>query len=382
MRLEIEGVQARLSCCGHDCVVLFGSPSNQPTHTAAPTQPLLPFSHLPLMAFRSFTVLSVLIIISAAALAQVFSSSQPLFANNSPSSQSNPYIPSGISTTCADYLTSLNNDTSFAACTQSLTSVLAQFAPGASTSAVTSSATTTTLQSLCKNNPPISCSQSTVTAQLSAFYAACSHELTSTPNQSVKTTYDSMYGLIPFSQAVCSKDDNGNYCAAKLSNTTSTTSIGNVALAESPQTLLRNYLYTTSGTPTRRGLTNATAALVPNTTTFQNTNLVFLFLDPNADANQLCQTCTRAILTPYITFESTAPYAPGLSQSLLFAGQTNLYNNITSKCTAGFLSGAVAAAGGLSGSIVGSGALRLDSQELSVAVSAILGVAALIAASF
>lgn len=86
-------------------------------------------------------------------------------------------------------------------------------------------------------------------------------------------------------------------------------------------------------------------------------------------------------MTPYITFESNCPYGPSISQSLLFAGQTNLYNNITSKCGSNFLSGAVQAAGGLSSGLLSGAAPQIDGQELSAAVSAILGVAALLAAS-
>lgn len=195
-----------------------------------------------------------------------------------------------------------------------------------------------------------------------------------------------MYAMVPLSQAICSKDDNGDYCAANLSNASTT---GTVALVDSAQSqkqaLLRQYLYSASDTTApaaRRDLSNTNiTALVPNVTTYQSTNLVFLFLDASSTSSQLCTTCTRNIMTPYITFESNCPYGPSISQSLLFAGQTNLYNNITSKCGSNFLSGAVQAAGGLSSGLLSGAAPQIDGQELSAAVSAILGVAALLAAS-
>jgi len=98
-------------------------------------------------------------------------------------------------------------------------------------------------------------------------------------------------------------------------------------------------------------------------------------------AAQLCTTCTRNILTPWITLGSNNPYGPGMSNSLLLAGQPALYQAINSKCPSGFLSGAVQAAGGLSGGLVSGAAPRVAGQELSIALSAILGVAAVVGAS-
>lgn len=85
-------------------------------------------------------------------------------------------------------------------------------------------------------------------------------------------------------------------------------------------------------------------------------------------------------MASFIDFESVALYASGLSHSSLFGGQTDLYNNVTSKCGSNFLNGAVAAAGGLSQGVVGA-ASRIGIQGLSTAMGAILGVAGLVAAS-
>lgn len=292
-------------------------------------------------------------------------------------------IPSGISASCTSYLTSLDDDTNFIPCTSPFTTALQQFAPSAST---TPSLTTITaaLGTLCQSNAFSACPQSTVTAQLGSFYAACSAELTSTPNDAVKSLYDVLYTLVPFRQAICSKDDGGNYCATQLSNTSSTGTVTLVDTEKSQQqTLLSNYLYSTtgSGAVARRDVSNSTSALVPNVTTYQNTNLLFMFYTPSMTASELCTTCCRNVITPYITFESSCPYALGLSNSLLLAGQVPLYNNITSKCGSSFLSGAVQAAGGISSSLAGGAAPLAVGQELSAAFSAILGVAAFVAAS-
>jgi len=318
------------------------------------------------MAFRSFALLSLLV---SAVVAQ---------------DASNPLIPAGISASCTGYLTSLNDDTAFVSCTSPFTAALQQFAPGANSTTPSLSAITAALGTLCQSDAFSACPQSTVTAQLGSFYAACSGELTSDPNDAVKSLYDVLYTLLPFREAICSKDDSGNYCATQLSNSSST---GTVALVDTgksqQQTLLSQYLYTSSGSGavTRRDLSNTTSVLVPNTTTYQDTNLLFLFLSPSMTASALCTTCCRNIITPYITFESSCPYALGLSNSLLLAGQVPLYNNITSKCGSSFLSGAVNAAGGISSGLISGAAPLAVGQELSAAVSAILGVAAFVAAS-
>jgi hypothetical protein len=152
------------------------------------------------------------------------------------------------------------------------------------------------------------------------------------------------------------------------------------------QEVLQQYLYTTpnlaGSSPSRRDTGNTTTALIPNVTTYQDTNLVFLFLEPSMTFTQLCTTCTRNILTPYITFESSLPYAPGLNNSLLLKGQSALYNYILSTCPTGFLSGAVQAAGGLSNGILASSAPRTISADVSLFVSAILGAAGLAVTAF
>ncbi|KAI9571947.1 hypothetical protein HD554DRAFT_2070528 [Boletus coccyginus] len=313
------------------------------------------------MASRSFAVLSLLVSL--------------VFAQSS-----NPLIPSdSISASCTSFLTALNANTALIACTTPFTTALQQFAPGAS--GASSATIDSALGTLCQSDAFSACPQSTVTNQLGAFYAACEAELTSNPNQSVKTTYDVLYALVPIREAICSKNDSGDYCVTQLSNSSNA---GVVALADpgasQQHALLTDFLYTTtgSGAVVRRGVSDATA-LVPNTTTYKNTNLLFMFLDPSTSIP--CTTCTRNIITPYIDFESACPYGPGLSNSLLLAGQVSLYNNITTDCGSGFLSGAVQAAGGLSSGLLSGAAPLVVGQELSAAVSLILGVAAFAVAS-
>jgi len=169
----------------------------------------------------------------------------------------------------------------------------------------------------------------------------------------------------------------------QLPSTNGTTATGNKALVTSgKQGVLQQYLYTTpdlsGSTASRRDTTNTTTALIPNVTTYRDTDLVFLFLEPSMSTTQLCTTCTRNILTPYITFESSLPYAPGLNSSLLLGGQSALYNAILEDCPTGFMSGAVQAAGGLSSGVLSGSAPRTVSADVSLLVSAMLGAAGLV----
>lgn len=317
---------------------------------------------------KSFAILSLFI---TASLAQS-------------SSSSNPYIPSGISQSCSDYLTSLNSNSSFSSCTTPITSATSAFAPGVNSSDITTDLINTVLSNLCSASAFAACPDSTVRSQLLSYYSACSAELTTNINTDVLRTYDVLYVLTPLREAVCSKSDNGKYCVTQLNTTSSSSTAGNVALVTpNKQQALQQYLYSTtdSAASARRDVSNSTTALIPNTTTFQDTNLVFLFLDPKMNSTQLCTTCTRNILTSYITFESSLPYAPGLNKSLLLGGQSALYNAVTTTCSSGFLSGAVQAAGGLSSGLM-SGSPRSIHADVSLLVSAILGAAGLAVTAF
>jgi hypothetical protein len=217
-----------------------------------------------------------------------------------------------------------------------------------------------------------------------SYYSACSAELTTNLNDAVLRTYDVLYALTPLREAVCALSDNGKYCVTQLNTTSGSSASGDVDLVTSnTQQVLQKYLYTSSGSgaSARRDVSNSTTALIPNTTTFQDTNLVFLFLNPKMNSTRLCTTCTRNILTSYITFESSLPYAPGLNNSLLLSGQTALYNAIVSTCQSGFLSGAVQAAGGLSSGLL-NGSPRSISADVSLLVGAILGAAGLAVTAF
>lgn len=256
----------------------------------------------------------------------------------------NPLIPSGISPGCTSYLTSLDSDPQILSWTKSFTSVIANFGVGSNSNNAGASAVNAALNSFCPSVPNFP--QGVVCSQLTNFYAACSNELTSSPNADVIRTYDVLYTLLPLSQAVCSKGDDGNYCVLEVGSNNSTGK-------------------------TRR---DNQQVVIPNLQQFKSTNLAFLGIQSSLSSQQLCQTCTRNILTPYIQFTSTLPYGPGISQSLLLSDESDLYQTVQQKCGAPFLSGSVQAAGGISGGVLGSGAadLSVNTRTVAGALSAII----------
>ncbi|EGO03019.1 hypothetical protein SERLA73DRAFT_176515 [Serpula lacrymans var. lacrymans S7.3] len=320
---------------------------------------------------KSIAVLSVLV---SAVVAQ----------SSSSNTTANPLIPTDISQGCSSFLNSLNSNSNLTACTSPIVSATSAFGPGANSSSPSSSDVNSALSSLCASSAFTNCPDSIIGGQLSAFYSACSAELTSSPNDDVIRIYDTLYVLTPLRQAVCSKGDNGQYCVTQVTNgmNSSSTGVGSVdiVIPGSDQAKVSN-LYYTPQVLSRRDDSNTTAALIPNTTTYHDTNLVFLFLQPSMSSSSLCTACTRSILTPYITFESNRPYAPGLSTSPLMSGQTALVSAIQSQCGTNFLSGAVQAAGGISSGILSGAASRSLSQDLNGPVSIFLGMAALAVAS-
>lgn len=201
----------------------------------------------------------------------------------------------------------------------------------------------------------------------------------SSPNKDVIQFYDVLYALTPFKTAVCSKDDSGDYCVTSIASTTGQSS--------STLTSLTKYVSSTVSTAlSRRADAQAVVSVATNATTIAENNILFLMLQPTLAKDSLCQSCTRSIITSYISYESKTPYAPGLANSVLLSGQQALYTAVSDTCGSSFLSGSVAAAAGLSGGIIGgddsdsSGAGALFAN--TGVVGALAGVVALALGAF
>lgn len=246
-------------------------------------------------------------------------------------------IPSGISSSCSGFLTSLNSDPTIDACIAPLVSATSAYGPlGAHPKSPTLASMTTALDTFCAAANSTTCPPALMRGKLTDFYAACTKELGTDFNVDVVTMYDTFYTLIPLQEAVCSKDDNGRYCVTE----TSKGSAGN----------------TKRELAARAPAAGQQTAFVPNVTSIASSNLLFLFITPDLPSATLCTTCTKDVLGAYLGFESTMPYAPGLAQSVLLKGQVPLYQGVTNTCGSTFLGGAVQAAAGLgSNGILGQG---------------------------
>lgn len=183
-----------------------------------------------------------------------------------------------------------------------------------------------------------------------------------------------LYSLIPLKNAVCSKDDSGNYCVSTIGSTTSQSASQLASIAQS----ISVSASVASSNARRADAAQVVVAIAPNATTFASNNLLFLLLQPSLAKDALCQTCTRNVITSYISFESATPYAPGLAASVLLGGQSALYQAVQSTCGSTFLSGAVAAAAGLSGGVVG----QASSSGASSTILANSEIAGVLVAAF
>jgi hypothetical protein len=139
--------------------------------------------------------------------------------------------------------------------------------------------------------------------------------------------YDVLYSFPLLQQALCQKDDSGNYCVVNMT-TPSTSSTKR------------------SSSLDRRD--DSQVALIPNVEKYSAENIVFLGLQANMTSQQLCTPCTRNVMNVYTAQLNNEPYGPGISSSVLLSGQPALYAAINSKCGPSFLSGQVQAAGALS----------------------------------
>jgi len=272
----------------------------------------------------------------------------------------NPLIPQGISTGCSTFMTSFDSDPQILSCTKAFTSTVTTFGAG-SDPTISTSVVNSALNTLCSSLS--ACSESVIRSRLTDFYSACSNELTSSPNPAVVRAYDVFYVLYPFSQAVCTKDDSGNYCVLEVGSTSNSTNT--LLSSSSPDSSPANNLW--EPLPSGNTRRDQEQVIVPNLQEFNSLNLVFLGILPSLGSDKLCKSCTRNVLNQYIQFMSSIPYALGIPNSPLMSGETDLYNAVQQKCGAPFLSGSVQAAGGIASNILNGGAAGLSVNARTVA---------------
>ncbi|PPR05097.1 hypothetical protein CVT24_010084 [Panaeolus cyanescens] len=318
-----------------------------------------------------FPTLAILSALTTVALAQ-----SPSSAAANATSTANPLIPTTLAPSCVAFLQTLNTDTTLATCLKAVSDATSAFQPG-STTTPSSANVNSALSSLCSDSVNSACPQPFIRSKIADFYSACADDIQKKVPE-VITPYDVLYTLTPLRQSICSKDDSGTYCVMAAPTTSREADQEPATGASDSLTLAQmlGLLYTNNGAALKRRA--PATAILPNMTTYHDSNLPFLFNKPEMDATTLCTSCTRQILTAYINFESNIPYAPGLGASQLLDTQTDLYNAIKDKCPAGFMSQAVQAAGGLSGGILPSGAVPAVNAEFKVFTAFAMGVASLV----
>lgn len=298
---------------------------------------------------------------------------------------SSSLIPTGISQSCSDFLTSLNSDTNIKACTAPLLSATQYYAnatEAASNSKSGKNVTTSadalesSLGQLCAD--ATGCQPDVIRTQLSKFWNACSPELKA-KNEGVIAVYDVLYLINPFHDAVCTKDDSNNYCVLSIANNTATQEAStSAATGATKRSLLSHHANLLHHD--KRQTTNDSASAAADeidSDSLNNSNIAFLFLQPSSSKEILCSSCSKNVLAAYIQFETSIPYSIGLSNSENLKGQSELYKAMQQTCGASFTTSINEKAGTTAFAEVGA-AMGLAPARIGAA----LGAASLLAGAF
>ncbi len=352
---------------------------------------------------------------AAADIAPVLLTAPPQTASSSAAASSSTVlpistamIPTNISTSCAAFLNQLNTDTTFTSCMLPLANITALYNPVAAVNGTdagisAASTITSTLTALCSSSS--GCTDALIRNYLSSFYGACTNELADPTayNKDVREIYDFLYVVNPFKGAVCSKDATSKkFCvlevAASAANATASIPTGATnttgpANSTSIASTLKSFVTTqdlfspqvalaaanlvivqtasTAGSLSRR-LVNLLAAraegnatttsaidsstiITPNTTTYLNTGIAYLFLQPNMSSGVLCTSCTKSILASYVAWEGQVPYALGLASSPILGAQSALWSSVAKTCGDAFMGSITNQAGVLSANATANG---------------------------
>lgn len=272
-----------------------------------------------------------------------------VWAQSTPTNQ----LASQVSTSCANYLKRLDDSTELSECMTRLVDATAAFNP-ATDGEPSASEISSTLRTLCSAG----CDENLLRTQLASFYTACQSDLVgANANKDLVTMYDVFYVISPLRNAVCSRNSsNNNYCVQEIQVVDSLDSTpsgakaapkaaGDVSedgiqvLKETWQVAKDAWKYAEDA-PYYEGIyrrqddsaDQSPWSLLPTPEDYRSSGLVYLFLQPDLPAAQLCTTCTKSILASYIKFEAATPYAMGLTNSPILGDQLQLWRNVTEKC--------------------------------------------------
>ncbi|CAE6420053.1 hypothetical protein ACGC1H_004853 [Rhizoctonia solani] len=272
---------------------------------------------------------------------------------------SNPLLPTDISAGCSTFLTALNSNTTVANCMSSLNTVLYSFTSDSGSA----SAVSQTLDSLCTSN---TCNASIIRAKLAEFKDACSDDFAT--NDMVAKQYDIWYSLIPYRSAICAKDTS-TYCLLNPGTSSSSSS--------TYQNTRRSDVTYAAGHLTNAVHKRAQTVIMPNTDTYRNSHLMYLFISPEMDQEHLCTACAQQIISKYVAFETATPYALGLKQSPLLGGQSELWAAMQGKCSADYMNQVKNIAGVPSADALADGAVVTTASYFTALVAAFAAAFAL-----
>ncbi|KAG8930400.1 hypothetical protein FRC01_002826 [Tulasnella sp. 417] len=262
-------------------------------------------------------------------------------------------IPSGISSGCSNFLKALDENTEFGTCTAPLLTATSNFGPG-SNATQSQDALVATLDKLCSAT---GCSDKLIRTQLTNFASACKAELDpSTGNASVRDAYDILYVMQPWQDSICLKD-NGSYCVLKAPSKSSTSSsssddktgaVVNAVVDDGTDADLVNdaveEFYAKGVNSVSRKRAEQTV-YSPDTETYRESGVMYLYTLPSLSAESLCTPCTQKMLSAYASWEATVPYAAGLANSPMLGGQSDLWDATKKKCGDSFMNVVTASVG-------------------------------------
>ncbi|KAL9935526.1 hypothetical protein V8E36_005874 [Tilletia maclaganii] len=315
-------------------------------------------------AGRSLGMAAIVYMLLASLALLAFTSLPTLSHAQATAAQPDP-VPNNAEPACRDFLEALKNDNSLDACMKPLMNATSLYRNG-SQSAAAAAQLTPTLQQLCSE---ASCDSTAIRKSLTDFWGACRNDIV---NQllGVYNTYDFLYILLPFKDAICSTDSNQNYCLLNVAKAASASSKRSTPDDEDEDDEDANDLNVTP-TPEEvaqlqrrerdeyhanlmarmRTQNPAAPSFLRRQSTGSNddddnvidgaddtnngtdtNNVAFLFVKPDASKDILCSECVQNILAGYIKFEVSVPYAVGLSSSLFLRGQSDLYKAAQEKC--------------------------------------------------
>lgn len=252
------------------------------------------------------------------------------------------------------------------------------FSPGSS-AAQNQDALKSTLNTLCSQT---GCSDKYIRTQLTSFGTACSAELDpSTGNKSVRDAYDILYIMQPFQDAICTKDDDGSYCALKTPSKSSSSSsssddktgaVVNAVVDGTDADVVNDAIedFYAKGVDSVSLRKRAQQTIyTPDTEAYRESGVMYLYTLPSLSADSLCTPCTQKVLSAYASWEATVPYAAGLSNSPMLGGQGELWTETKKKCGDSFMNVVTSSVGTANSERVNSG------TQVSVS-GALAGVAA------